>query len=172
MARPIKLTNNRSDRKDQRQRTNNLIKATKQLPPLQKTAPRYLKGTARTAWSRIVPQLQKTDYIKTADKSIVEALCVQIAIYREAYNEVVKDGIQQAIYRAIQDNKGDIIENEFVGFRKNPAVQTLDSATAKIKSLSDALGMTPTSRAQLLNVTDDKQDAPSMEEMRKAFGAQ
>lgn len=170
MARQIKLTNNPSDRKDQRDRTQNLIEATKDMPALQKSPPRYLKGAARTAWKSIVPALLETGYIKASDQGIIEALCVQIGVYREAYSEVAKHGIQQAIYKPVQDSSGEILEHSFQGFKKNPAVTTLDSSTAKIKTLSESLGLTPAARAQLLNISDDSKGSASIDELKNMFG--
>lgn len=170
MARQVKLTTNPSDRKDQRERTKNLIEASKGMPAIQKSPPRYLKGTARTAWKTIVPALLETGYVKVSDQGIIEALCVQIGVYREAYDEVVKHGIQQVIYKPVQDSSGKILEHSFQGYKKNPAVATLDSATAKIKTLSESLGLTPAARAQLLDISDNDKDSPSLADMKSMFG--
>ncbi|EPC34281.1 hypothetical protein Lpp120_1057 [Lacticaseibacillus paracasei subsp. paracasei Lpp120] len=42
--------------------------------------------------------------------------------------------------------------------RKNPACQVLDSATAKVKSLAESLGLSPAARASLMNVQADNDD--------------
>lgn len=181
MARQTKLTTDPKDRKDQRERTENLISQTKDMRKLQESPPRHLKGVAKYVWKQIVPELNKQGWLKQSDKLIVEQLCSQVAIYREAYQHIFvgfpnkdgncePEGIQQAIWTAVQDSSGKILEHNFNGYKVNPAVKTMDSAAAKIKTLSETLGMTPSSRAQLLNIGDDDQNSASIDDMRKAFG--
>ena len=151
------------------------------MQKLQESPPKHLKGIARYCWTQIVPELNKQGWLKQSDKLIVEQLCTQVAIYREAYQHIFvgipnkegkckPEGIQTAIYTAVQDSSGKILEHQFQGYKVNPAVKTLDSATAKIKTLSESLGMTPQSRAQLLNISDDDSEKPSLEDLKKAFG--
>ncbi|KRM26502.1 phage terminase, small subunit [Schleiferilactobacillus harbinensis DSM 16991] len=68
------------------------------------------------------------------------ALCEQVSVERLAYE-------------AIQDN-GVVLESG----RKNPACQVLDSATAKVKSLAESLGLSPAARASLMNVETNDDD--------------
>ena len=65
---------------------------------------------------------------------------------------------QTPIYKSVQNNRGEIIDRDFVGFKKNPAVSTMDAAIRQIRSLSSELGLTPTSRASLLSLTTDDED--------------
>ena len=66
---------------------------------------------------------------------------------------------------------GEVIDaHNFAGFKKNPAVTTLSDSTAKIKQLSAELGLTPQSRATLLNVTDDQDKGDPMAEIAKLIG--
>jgi P27 family predicted phage terminase small subunit len=101
---------------------------------LQERAPKHLSGVARSTWSTLVPILNKQGLVKQIDKQIVTALCEQIQVERDAYTAIQENGI--------------VMENG----RKNPACQVLDSATAKVKSLSDSLGLNPQARASLVNV--------------------
>lgn len=181
VGRKMKLTNNPRDRKDQRDRTQNLIEETKAMPKLQETPPRNLIGVAATTWRQVVPELNKKAWLKQTDKAVVEQLCVQVALYRDAYDHIFigkknkkgeqhPEGIQTPIYKNLQNNLGEIVGKDFLGYRVNPAVKTLDAATAKIKSLSETLGMTPTSRASLFNISDDDSEGPSLDDLKKAFG--
>lgn len=181
MVRQVKLTTNPKDRKDQRERTENLITQTKDMSKLQESPPRHLKGIANYVWKRIVPELNRQGWLKQSDKLIVEQLCSQVAIYREAYQHIFvgfpnkkgdcePEGIQQAIWTAVQSSSGEILEHQFQGYKVNPAVKTMDSAAAKIKTLSEALGMTPSSRAQLLDISDDGKGV-SLDDLQKMFGS-
>ena len=94
----------------------------------------------------------------------MEALCSAIALYRLGFDDVQENGIQTPIYKSVQNNRGEIIDRDFVGFKKNPAVSTMDAAIRQIRSLSSELGLTPTSRASLLSLTadNDDDDGPSL----------
>lgn len=177
MPRKPKLTTNQKDRKYQRERTKKLINETSEMPMLQSTPPRHLVGIARYAWKQVVDDLNGQGWLKQSDKAIVEQLCAQVAVYREAYqhifvgfpdkkSECKPEGIQQAIWAPVQDSSGKILEHCFSGYKVNPAVKTMDSAAAKIKSLSETLGMTPQSRASLLDITD-KDDTESLSDVLK-----
>lgn len=178
--RQTKLTNNPSDRKDQRDRTQRLINETKNMDKLQETPPKHLVGIARYTWTQIVPVLNEQGWLKQTDKPLVEQLCTQIAIYRDAYlhifvgipnkdSECTPEGIQTPIYSAVQDSSGKILEHIFSGYKVNPAVNTLNKATIQIKSLAQELGMTPQARASLLNISSDD-DGMSMSDLQEAFG--
>lgn len=147
----MKLTTNPKDRKDQRVRTEELISATEDMDKLQESAPAHLKGVARYAWVQLWPILNESGLVKQADKATLELLCINYQIAREAYKDVLDRGV--------------IVEN-----RANPSTKTLDSSTAKVVSLSRELGLTPASRATLLNVSNDDEGSASLDEMREMFG--
>lgn len=147
----MKLTTNPKDRKDQRVRTEELISATEDMDKLQESAPAHLKGVARYAWAQLWPILNESGLVKQADKATLELLCINYQIAREAYKDVLDRGV--------------IVEN-----RANPSTKTLDSSTAKVVSLSRELGLTPASRATLLNVSNDDEGSASLDEMREMFG--
>lgn len=151
MSRQMKLTTDKDDRKDQRIRTEELISVTDDMDHLQESAPAHLKGVARYAWVQLWPILNESGLVKQADKATLELLCINYQIAREAYKDVLERGV-------IADN------------RANPSTKTLDSSTAKIVSLSRELGLTPASRATLLNVSNDDEGSASLDEMREMFG--
>lgn len=164
-GRKAKVTTDKSSRKYQRDRTKKLQQHDAVMSPLQKTPPRELVGVARTAYTRITTQLNQAGLLKSIDLSIVVQLCKQIQLNRSAYEHIYvgvdgnkPEGIQTPIYKAVQGPDGIVQEHLFMGYKKNPAVQTLDSSTAKIKSLCETLGMTPSSRASLLSLATDDDD--------------
>lgn len=137
---PIKLTTDETDRKDQRDRTEALMKANEGMEKLPERAPRYIEGQARYLWSALVPILNETGYVTIQDKSIVEALVMNYQVARESYELIKKHG---STYETM-GTSGSVV------LKKNPAVDNLNNATAKIKSLSADLGLSPASRAQLI----------------------
>lgn len=140
VGRKPKITTNDSDRADQRRRTEELIDKTKDLNKLQEKAPKHLSGVARSTWETLVPQLNSQHLVKQIDKNIMTALCEQVSIERLAYEAI--------------EEKGVVLDSG----RKNPACQVLDSATAKVKSLAESLGLSPAARASLMNVQSDNND--------------
>lgn len=174
-GRKAKVTNDEKARKYQRERTETMQKHDQSLQNLQPTPPRELVGVARTAYTKIVNDLNASGVIKQIDINVVLALCKQIQINRSAYEHIFigvngsePEGIQTPIYKAVQGPDGKVKEHLFMGYKKNPAVQTLDSSTAKIKSLCETLGMTPSSRASLLSITStDDDDATDISDVFK-----
>ena len=134
------------------------------LPP---NPPNYFGPIAAACWRKIVPYLESTERVQRIDAGMVEQYCTQYEIYRQAYADVQENGIQTPIYKSVQNNRGEIIDRDFVGFKKNPAVSTMDAAIRQIRSLSSELGLTPTSRASLLSLTadDEGDDGPSLADM-------
>lgn len=174
-GRKAKVTTDKKDRKYQRERTKKMQQSDQVLKPLDPTPPPQLTGTAKDAYVKIVNDLNAQGIIKDIDSSVVIALCQQIQINRSAYLHIYvgiggedPEGIQTPIYKAVQGPDGKIQEHLFLGYKKNPAVATLDSSTAKIKSLCETLGMTPSSRASLLNIAKpDDDDGQSIADVLK-----
>lgn len=165
MPRKMKVTKSPDNKAYQNRRTEMVEKATEDLQPLQTSPPNYMKGTiAGRAWQRITPILRQSTIIKNADRSTVEALCTSISLYRLSFDDIQQNGIQTPIYKTLQNSRGEAIGQDFVGFKKNPAVTTMDAAIRQIRSLSSELGLTPTSRASLLSLTadNDDDDGPSL----------
>lgn len=140
IGRKPKITTDSHDRADQRRRTEQLIDKTKDLNELQERAPKHLSGVARSTWERLVPQLNAQHLVKAIDKNVMIALCEQVQVERWAYEAI--------------EEKGVVLDSG----RKNPACQVLDSATAKVKSLAESLGLSPAARASLMNVQSDGDD--------------
>ena len=140
VGRKPKITTSDDDRADQRRRTEELVDKTRDLNKLQERAPKHLSGVARSTWQTLVPQLNSQHLVKAIDKNVMTALCEQVQVERWAYEAI--------------EEKGVVLDSG----RKNPACQVLDSATAKVKSLAESLGLSPQARASLMNVSTDNDD--------------
>ncbi|MDG9745798.1 phage terminase small subunit P27 family, partial [Leuconostoc falkenbergense] len=120
MPRKAKITTDDTDRSYQRERTEALKQANAELNQLPKTSPKHLTGVASRLWTTLVPELNKTGYITVADKSTLEAFCINYSAMREAYESIKSVGV-------MYQNDGKYI--------KNPATAILNDATGKVKSL-------------------------------------
>ena len=140
VGRKPKITTNDSDRADQRRRTEELIDKTRDLNQLQERAPKHLSGVARSTWETLVPLLNQQHMLKQIDKNVMTALCEQVSVERMAYEAIEANGV--------------VLDSG----RKNPACQVLDSATAKVKSLAESLGLSPAARASIMNIQSDDDD--------------
>ncbi|APS41929.1 Phage terminase small subunit [Weissella jogaejeotgali] len=120
MPRKAKITTSINDESYQRQRTEALKEANADIKQLPKTAPKHLTGVASRLWTTLVPALNKLGYITVADKSTLEAFCINYSVMREAYENIKDVG-------AIYENSG--------RYYKNPATAVLNDATGKVKSL-------------------------------------
>lgn len=118
---------------------------------LQPTAPRYLKGQARSMYEALVPLLN-TRGASRISQSIVEQYCQVWQISRQAFDEVQANGIT--------------IEG-----KKNPAVTTYESATKNLRGLASDLGLTPQAMVNLqkLIIETDEEDGMSFEERASAI---
>lgn len=155
MPRKAKLTIDESDRAYQRQRTEALKQANADMNKLPKTPPEYLTGVASLLWTTLVPELNKTGYITVADKSTLEAFCINYSAMREAYESIKSVGV-------MYQNDGKYI--------KNPATAILNDATGKVKSLGGELGLSPSSRATLIDMASSDDDSLSADAIADMFG--
>lgn len=159
MARPMKL-DRESNRADQRRNVERLDEFQTGMEELQASPNKNIKkGRAGYIYKQLQQQLKEQGFVKELDIHLVNLLAIHIDMYYQAYEEVSEHGIQQAIYKCEISPTGEIInEHAFQGYKKNPAVDTLNMCTNQIKTISEKLGMTPTSRASMLaNIkVDDK----------------
>ncbi|USS86484.1 phage terminase small subunit P27 family [Fructilactobacillus cliffordii] len=122
--------------------------------------PDYLKGTARYMWRRIVPLIKKDPVVNNMDRTMVEAFCVNYQMMRDAYDHVRKKGAVTAAYKTVVNPlTGEVISEDFVGYKRNPSTQIIDSTTVKLKQLGSELGLTPQSRDELLKLKGNAKDS-------------
>lgn len=167
MPQKIKLKESKNNHSYQNRRIKKTKEQTKHLPKLQTVKPSLIKKTpAGKIWQKISPYLRKSDMIKNADLTTIITLCTEIEIYQRAYQNIQENDIQQPIFQYLQDSSGKIIKRVYVGEKKNPAVNTMDSAVGKIRGLCNDLGLTPESRAKLISLaSDDEEDGPDIKDM-------
>lgn len=104
------------------------------------------------------------------DKNLVEMYASQYEIYRTAYEDIKENGQVTPIYKTVVNPvTGEVINNDMTGYKRNPSTQIYSDAIKQLKSLGAELGLSPASRAELMQLSlDDGKDKPSaMEQMQK-----
>lgn len=107
--------------------------------PLQPTAPRYLKGQARSMYEKLVPLLNARG-TTSISQSIVEQYCQTWQISRLAFDEIQANGIT-------------------IDGKKNPAVTTYESAVKNLRGLSNDLGLSPQAMVNLQKLITDSSNS-------------
>ena len=100
----------------------------------------------------------------------METYCTNYEIYKKAYEDVKENGIQTEIKKVIQaQGSGEILGEQSMGFRKNPAVATMKDATETLNKIGIQLGLTPKGRAELAEIAGSQSDNSSMKDKMAAF---
>ena len=132
--------------------------------------PNHLGTVAREVWRKIVPFLESTNKVQRIDTFLVETYCTNYEIYKIAYEDIKQNGIQQEMKKPIQaQGSGEILGEQSLGFRKNPAVATMKDAVDTLNRIGVQLGLTPKGRAELLTIAGSTKPEKSTTEMMKEF---
>ena len=132
--------------------------------------PNHLGTVAREVWRKIVPFLESTQKVQRIDTFLVETYCTNYEIYKIAYEDIKQNGIQQEITKPIQaQGSGEILGEQSLGFRKNPAVATMKDAVDTLNKIGIQLGLTPKGRQELLEIVGEESDEGSIKDKMKEF---
>lgn len=132
--------------------------------------PNYLGTVAREIWRKIVPFLESTQKVERIDTFLVETYCTNYEIYKIAYEDIKQNGIQQEMKKPIQaQGSGEILGEQSLGFKKNPAVATMKDAVDTLNRIGVQLGLTPKGRQELMEIAGKEPNKASTAEMLKEF---
>ncbi len=132
--------------------------------------PNHLGTVAREVWRKIVPFLESTNKVQRIDTFLVETYCTNYEIYKIAYEDIKQNGIQQEMKKPIQaQGSGEILGEQSLGFKKNPAVATMKDAVDTLNKIGIQLGLTPKGRQELLEIVGEETNKASTAEMLKEF---
>lgn len=132
--------------------------------------PNHLGTVSREVWRKIVPFLESTNKVQRIDTFLVETYCTNYEIYKIAYEDIKRNGIQQEMKKPIQaQGSGEILGEQLLGFKKNPAVATMKDAVDTLNKIGVQLGLTPKGRQELLEIASEDTNKPSTTEMLKEF---
>ncbi len=132
--------------------------------------PNYLGTVARETWRKIIPFLESTQKVERIDTFLVETYCTNYEIYKLAYEDIKENGIQQEIRKPIQSpGSGEILGEQSMGFKKNPAVVVMKDATETLNKIGIQLGLTPKGRKELMEIASEDTNKASTADMLKEF---
>lgn len=132
--------------------------------------PNYLGTVAKEVWRKIVPFLESTEKVQRIDVFLVETYCTNYEIYKIAYEDIKQNGIQQEMKKPIQaQGSGEILGEQSLGFKKNPAVATMKDAVDTLNRIGVQLGLTPKGRQELMEIVGEETNKASTAEMLKEF---
>lgn len=163
MPKKLKLTHDKTARYEQRKQTEKLEEATKDMPRLKRTAPRFLESSAKYFYEQLAKNLVDYKLVKNLDQTLLVSMAINYQLLKESYEDVQKNGQTQI--------------NDQGLIKKNPAIDTIDKATKNIKALANELGMSPTSRAKIINDVQENANAEeekskTMADLKAAFGGE
>lgn len=135
------------------------------------TPPHHLGKIASAMWRKMVPVLNASNKMAPLDKNLVEMYASQYEIYRNAYEDIKENGQVTKVYKTVVNPvNGDVIANDMTGYKRNPSTQIYSDAIKQLKSLGSELGLSPASRAELMQLSlDDGKDKPSATEQLQAL---
>lgn len=132
--------------------------------------PNHLGTVSREVWRKIVPFLESTNKVQRIDTFLVETYCTNYEIYKLAYEDIKQNGIQQEMKKPIQaQGSGEILGEQFLGFKKNPAVATMKDAVDTLNKIGVQLGLTPKGRQELMEIAGEQSDEGSIKDKMKEF---
>lgn len=132
--------------------------------------PEYLGSVARETYRRIRPFLESTNKVQRIDTFLVETYCTNYEIYKIAYEDIKQNGIQQEMKKPIQaQGSGEILGEQSLGFKKNPAVATMKDAVDTLNRIGVQLGLTPKGRQELMEIAGEQSDEGSIKDKMKEF---
>ena len=132
--------------------------------------PEYLGNVARETYRRIRPFLESTNKVQRIDTFLVETYCTNYEIYKLAYEDIKQNGIQQEMKKPIQaQGSGEILGEQSLGFRKNPAVATMKDAVDTLNKIGVQLGLTPKGRQELMEIASEQADNREVKDKMKEF---
>ena len=132
--------------------------------------PNHLGTVAREVWRKIVPFLESTNKVQRIDTFLVETYCTNYEIYKLAYEDIKQNGIQQEMKKLIQaQGSGEILGEQSMGFKKNPAVATMKDAVDTLNKIGIQLGLTPKGRQELMEIAGEQSYEGSIKDKMKEF---
>ena len=134
-------------------------------------APKWLGIYGKFLYPKLATYLNKSNKILRADEYLIQQYCSAYDIYRKAYDELIKHGIQQAIYKtSLSPVDGRVVSKDFAGYKKNPAYNMMSDSLSKMNQIGKELGLSPKARNQLMDLKNiDNNDKSIGQSLKKFF---
>lgn len=143
-------------------------------PKVPNQAPKWLGEYGKRLYPKLATYLNKNDKILRADEYLLQQYCSAYDTYRMAYEEVLKHGVQQPIYKTVLSPvDGSKVTKNFLGYKKNPAYNIMSDSLKQMNSIGKELGLSPKARSQMMELStpNQKDDAKSSVTKLKEFFA-
>ena len=135
-------------------------------------APKWLGTYGKYLYPKLATYLNKSDKILRADEYLIQQYCSAYDIYRKAYDELIKHGIQQSIYKtSLSPVDGSVVSKDFQGYKKNPAYNMMSDSLSKMNQIGKELGLSPRARSQLMELKSVGNNSKSVTDSLKDFFA-
>lgn len=108
--------------------------------------PQYIEEDvlAKQEWDRIIPELYLLNLLTTVDRAAIELYCTQYSIYRQALEDIKKNGLTTFNIRN--------------GSKANPSVAIARESAKIIKAIATEFGLTPSSRSRIKIPNEEPED--------------
>lgn len=144
------------------------VDLTKPKVPMQ--APKWLGTYGKYLWPKLTAYLNKSNKIIRADEYLIQQYCSAYDIYRQAYEDLQKNGIQQKVYKtSLSPVDGSVVSRDFQGFKKNPAYNMMSDSLGRLNTIGKQLGLSPQARNKLMELSGPDTEKKSVAESMKEF---
>lgn len=139
-------------------------------PKVPDQAPKWLGTYGKYLWPKLATYLNKNNKILRADEYLLQQYCSSYDVYRVAYQDIIKHGIQQPIYKtSLSPVDGSVVSKDFQGYKKNPAYQMMSDALGRMNIIGKELGLSPKARSQMMDLKMPTKEKKSAKESLKEF---
>lgn len=136
-----------------------LTKVDLSMPKVPNQAPKWLGTYGKYLYPKLATYLNKSDKILRADEYLLQQYCSAYDVYRKSYDEIIKHGVQQAIYKtSLSPVDGTVVSKDFQGYKKNPAYNMMSDSLSKMNQIGKELGLSPKARSQMMELNTPKND--------------
>ncbi|WP_031332842.1 phage terminase small subunit P27 family [Williamsia sp. D3] len=151
----LKLLNGRAEGRDSGGRPVAPPPDFRRIPP---KPPTWLSREAKAEWKRVVPGLSRLDLTKEEDRASLTAYCETWATYKDAIQEVRKNGIVVKNHSLRKDG------TETTWMTKNPAMAVAERASQQLRMWAGEFGLTPSAEGKLSAAFGAVEGAPDDED--------
>ena len=139
-------------------------------PKVTTQAPKWLGTYGKYLWPKLTAYLNKSNKIIRADEYLIQQYCSAYDIYRQAYEDLQKNGIQQKVYKtSLSPVDGSVVSRDFQGFKKNPAYNMMSDSLGRLNTIGKQLGLSPQARNKLMELSGPDTEKKSVAESMKEF---
>lgn len=136
------------------------------------SSPKWLGKYGKVLYPKLAAYLNNNSKIIRADQYLTQEYCSAYDIYRTAYADLQKHGIQQAVYKtSLSPLDGSVVSKDFQGYRKNPAYQMMSDSLSKMNQIGKELGLSPRARSQMMELSSpsDENKESVTDQMKEFF---